>query len=60
VFYSPFLRMEQALGPIDGRRALLMTTDYLRAFFDRYLKGADELLLKGPASKYPEAQFESR
>lgn len=60
VFYSPFLRMEQALGPIGGRRALLITTDYLRAFFDRYLKGADEPLLKGPASKYPEAQFESR
>ena len=52
--------MEQALGPIDGRRALLMTTDYLRAFFDRYLKGSDEPLLKGPASQYPEAQFEAR
>jgi dienelactone hydrolase len=60
VFYSPFLKMEQALGPMDGPRILMITTDYLRAFFDRYLKGYGEPLLGGPASKYPEAQFESR
>jgi dienelactone hydrolase len=59
VFYSPFLKMEQALGPINGRRALMISTDYLSAFFDRYLKGDDEPLLKGPSLKYPEAQFES-
>jgi hypothetical protein len=52
--------MEQALGPMDGPRTLMITTDYLRAFFDRYLKGYGEPLLGGPASKYPEAQFESR
>ena len=60
VFYSPFLKMENALGPIDGRRALMITSNYLQAFFDRYLKGAGDPLLKGPAPGYPEAQFESR
>lgn len=60
VFYSPFLKMEHALGSINGRRALMITTDYLRAFFDRYLKESDEPLLKGASPQYPEVQFESR
>jgi dienelactone hydrolase len=59
-FASTFLRMEHALGSIDGQRALRTTSDYLRAFFDHHLKGSEEPLLEGPSKKYPEAQFESR
>ena len=40
---------EVAVGPIDGRRGLMITTNYIRAFFDRYLKGADAPLLSGPS-----------
>ena len=38
-----------ALGPIDGRRALEITTHYLRAFFDRYVKGTEAPLLSRPS-----------
>jgi hypothetical protein len=60
LFCSSFFRMQHAMGTIDGRRALLITTDYLRAFFDHYLKGSDEPLLRSASPKYPEVIFESR
>jgi hypothetical protein len=60
VLFSPVLRMEDLLGPIDGRDALRTTNAYLLAFFDRYLKGEKVPLLGGPSAKYPEVRFESR
>ena len=47
-------------GPIEGRRGLAIITDYLLAFFDRYLKGQPSPLLDGPAPGYPEVNFERR
>lgn len=58
--YSPVLRMKGLIGPIDGRRALDITSAYLLAFFDHYLKGEKEPKLRGPSSRYPEVRFESR
>ena len=46
------------LGPINGRRGLTITTDYLRAFFDHYLKKTSESLLSGASPAHPEVQFE--
>ena len=57
VFFAPFLRLRGGLGPIDGRRFLAITTTYLAAFFDHYLKGQAEPLLAGPSAQYPEVQF---
>ena len=43
------------LGPIDERRALAATSDFVRAFFERWLKGArDEF--HGLATKYPDVR----
>ncbi len=33
--------------------------DYVLAFFDKYLKGKDATLLKGPPANYPEVEFKS-
>jgi predicted dienelactone hydrolase len=57
VFFAPFLRLRGGLGPIDGRRFLSITTNYLAAFFDHYLRGQAEPLLAGPSAQYPEVQF---
>jgi predicted dienelactone hydrolase len=60
VFYSPFLRLRGGLGPIDGRRFLNITTTYVGAFFDHYLKGQAAPLLGGPSTQYPEVTFIAR
>ena len=51
------LRALGLLGSIDGQRGLQITRAYVRAFFDTYLNSAPSLLLRGPASAYPEVQF---
>jgi len=48
------------IGPIDARRGHEITITYSLAFFERYLKGATEPLLDGPAKPYPEVLFSSR
>jgi len=57
VFYAPFLKLIGGLGAIDGRRLLAISTTYTAAFFDHYLKGQTEPLLRGPSAAYPEVTF---
>jgi predicted dienelactone hydrolase len=57
VLYEPVLKPMQMLGSIDGRRGLQITTDYVAAFFDQYLKGTPAALLTGPSPEYPEVRF---
>jgi hypothetical protein len=45
-------------GPLEGRRAMAVISDYLVAFFDHYLKGTHQPLLDGPSDEYPEVAFE--
>ena len=59
VLFEPFLKLRGGLGPIDGRRDLTITVDYIRTMFDKYLKGTDEPLLNVATTKYPEVTFES-
>jgi dienelactone hydrolase len=54
VLDAPDVKTQVALGSIDGRRGLQITREYVRAFFDRYLKGSDEPLLEGGSPGYPE------
>lgn len=54
VLTAPRTSTRFAVGPIDGKRGLAITTEYLRAFFDRYLKGTAQPLLTGASSPYPE------
>lgn len=60
VLYAPIIKLSDGLGQIDGRRGLAITTTYVAAFFDRYLKGEPAPILDGPAPTFPEVQFRSR
>ncbi|HTF22413.1 MAG TPA: family membership [Candidatus Limnocylindria bacterium] len=42
---------------LDGRRGLAITAEYVRTFFDVYLKDAPIALLNKPSQLYPEVQF---
>ncbi len=44
-------------GGLDGRRGLAITAEYVRTFFDVYLKDAPIALLNKPSQLYPEVQF---
>jgi pimeloyl-ACP methyl ester carboxylesterase len=44
-------------GRLDGRRGLTISSDYVHAFFDVYLKGAPASSLTGLVTKYPEVQI---
>ncbi len=50
----------EALGPIDGLRALTVTNDLVRSFFDRHLRGLAAPLLDDPAQGYPEIELQTR
>lgn len=57
----PFIPQEvktAGIGTIDPVRALIITRDYLRAFFDQYLLARKSPLLQAASSQYPEIQFE--
>ncbi len=58
--FSPLARWVGFIGPIDPRRAHAIINAYSLAFFDKYLNGARETLLDGPAKQYPEVHFETR
>ncbi len=59
LLFEPLMKILGMLGPIDGRRVLALTSDYVRAFFDRYLENADAPLLRGDQAAYPEVRIES-
>jgi hypothetical protein len=45
------------VGTIPADRAVTAERAYIRAFFDRCLRGRDSHLLDGPSAEYPEARF---
>jgi dienelactone hydrolase len=45
---------------VSAIRAAQLTNAYVLAFFDQYLKGIDQPILRGSSSGYPEVHFESR
>ncbi len=58
--FSPEYKKAGLLGPIEGARMERIISDYVLAFFDKYLKGKDAPLLKGPPAHYSEVEFNSR
>ena len=52
-------RLVGAMGPIDQRRALVVTGEYVRRFFDVFLGGASDTLLAS-ATAYPEIERKPR
>lgn len=57
---SSLIRLLGTVGPIDGKRCLRIQNDYIRAFFDKHLKGKDSALLDGSSAAYPEVEIEVR
>jgi len=54
------LKQMGIVGSMDPARGLEITSAYLAAFFDHYLKGENSPLFAGASSAYPEVQLESR
>jgi predicted dienelactone hydrolase len=53
----PLFHAVGLIGSIDPARGEEITSEYLLAFFDRYLENRDGRLLDGPSPEYPEVQF---
>jgi predicted dienelactone hydrolase len=59
--FSDFmLAIPQNPAELDARRAHAIVIAYTLAFFDKYLRGQDSDLLKGPSAKYPEVTFSKK
>lgn len=52
----PFIFNDNLVGKIDSTRALLVINDYVRGFFDEYLRGTESPLLD--SSPYPELELQ--
>lgn len=57
--FSPLLSWFGIAGPINGKHAYNIINAYSVAFFDKYLVGPTSNFLDGPASQFPEVQFEA-
>lgn len=57
---SPLVRWTGLAGPIDPYRGFALVNAYTVAFFDRYLKGAQQTLLQAPSLDWPELRLRSR
>jgi hypothetical protein len=52
------MRRVGAIGALEGRQGLAITTDYVSSFFDVYLKGQPRTALDTLAAKHPEVLVE--
>ncbi len=54
-------RLFNAVGPIGARRGIAVTSAYVRAFFDRWVRGtAPDSLMLAPSARYPEVRVLKR
>ncbi|WP_283135856.1 alpha/beta hydrolase family protein [Rhizohabitans arisaemae] len=54
---TPAAQIDEMIGTIDGPRSMVIQRRYLRAFFDRHLRGRPAPLLDGPSPRWPEMRF---
>lgn len=54
--YPPSM-VQQLIGTVDPARSVLAVRTYVRAYFDRFVRGHDNHLLDGPSSAFPEIEF---
>ena len=47
----------QTIGTVDPARSVLAVRTYLRAYFDRFIRGHDSHLLDRPSPAFPEIEF---
>ncbi|MEU4625798.1 hydrolase [Actinoplanes sp. NPDC023801] len=50
-------QVAEQIGTLDPRRCVTVQRTYLRAFFDRHLRGRDGWLLRAPHPGFPEIRF---
>jgi hypothetical protein len=55
-----YIKQEGILGPIEGEKFLKIMVYYVRAFFDKYVKGVPGAVIEDLSDRYPEVQFKSR
>jgi len=55
-----YIKLEGIVGPIDGEKFLNIMEYYVRAFFDKYVKGIPGMVIEDLSATYPEVIFKSR
>lgn len=53
----PPSQVELLIGTIDPVRSVLAARTYVRAYFDRFIRGHDDHLLDRPSPAFPEVEF---
>ncbi|MEY9862739.1 dienelactone hydrolase [Catenulispora sp. GAS73] len=49
--------VQQLIGTVDPTRSVLDVRTYMRAYFDRFVRGHDNHLLDRPSAAFPEIEF---
>ena len=55
-----YFKLEGIIGPIEGEKCLKIIEYYVRAFFDKYVKGVPGAVIEDLSATYPEVIFKSR
>jgi hypothetical protein len=55
-----YVKVDGVTGPIDGEKCLYIVEYYVRAFFDKYVKGVPGAAIDDLSATYPEVHFHSR
>lgn len=55
-----YIKAEGIVGPIEGEKFLNIMEYYVRAFFDKYVKGVPGMAIEDLSTTYPEVIFKSR
>ncbi len=55
-----YIKAEGIVGPIDGEKFLNIMEYYVRAFFDKYVKGVSGAVIEDLSAIYPEIIFKAR
>ena len=53
----PSSMVQQLIGTVDPARSVLAVRTYLRAYFDRFIRGHETHLLDRPSPAFPEIEF---
>ncbi|HKJ67105.1 MAG TPA: hypothetical protein VKA68_04060 [bacterium] len=55
-----YIKAEGIVGPIEGEKFLNIMEYYVRAFFDKYVKGVPGVVIENLSTTYPEVIFKSQ
>ena len=55
-----YFKLEGIIGPIEGEKFLKIMEYYVRAFFDKYVKGVPGAVIEDVSATYPQVIFKAR